>query len=171
MSYSAYHRSHRDACNPKARGSGVWAGHDPRAETPPGGAATRSAGTAAVMDLNLSVQRHGDRATIQVGGEVDLATCPQLQAVLGELVDRGFHHLIIDLEQVSFLDCSGIRVLVHARQRVQEHSGSVRLARPTPPVWRVLALTGMTTVFPIDSSVGEALATKPVGPRTPSWPA
>jgi anti-sigma B factor antagonist len=169
MSYSAYHRSHRDACNPKARGSGGWAGRDPGAETPSGGAPPpRPAGTAAVMDLNLSVQRHGDRATIQVGGEVDLATCPQLQAVLGELVDGGFHHLIIDLEQVSFLDCSGIRVLVYARRRVQEHSGSVRLARPTPFVWRVLALTGMTTVFPIDSSVGEALATEPVGPRTPS---
>jgi hypothetical protein len=35
-------------------------------------------------------------------------------------------------------------------------------------VWRVLALTGMTTVFQIDSSVGEALATEPMGLRTPS---
>jgi anti-anti-sigma factor len=124
-----------------------------------------------MMELNLCVQRHGDHATIQVGGEVDLATGPQLEAVVVELVDRGCHQLILDLEQVSFLDCAGIGVLVDARRRTQEHGGSLRLVRPRPLVWRVLALTGMTGVFPIDSCPGEAPATELVGPRTPSWPA
>jgi anti-sigma B factor antagonist len=114
------------------------------------------------MDLKLAVQDHGDHATIQVGGEIDLATSPQLQAVLVDLVDRGLHQLIIDLEQVSFLDCAGIGMLVDARRRVQEQGGSLTLVRPRPFVRQVLALTGMTTVFPIDSSTGEALATEPM---------
>lgn len=109
-----------------------------------------------MRELRLSVRHHGDRATIHIGGEIDLATCPQLQAVVVDLVDRGCHQLIVDLEQVSFLDCAGIRVLVDARCRVQEHGGSVRLVRPRPLVWRVLALTGMTEVFPVDTSLGEA---------------
>ena len=114
------------------------------------------------MDLKLAVQDHGDHATIKVGGEVDLATSPQLQAVLVDLVDRGLHQLIIDLEQVSFLDCAGIGMLVDARRRVQEQGGSLTLVRPRPFVRQVLALTGMTTVFPIASSTGEALATEPM---------
>jgi anti-sigma B factor antagonist len=131
------------------------------------------------MDLKLAVQDHGDHATIQVGGEIDVATSPQLQAVLVDLVDRGLHQLIIDLEQVSFLDCAGIGMLVDARRRVQEHGGSLKLVRPRPFVRQVLALTGMTTVFPIDSSPGEALATEPMRPqdaivtpviRPPSFP-
>ena len=109
-----------------------------------------------MMELRLSVRHHGDRATIHIGGEIDLATCPQLQAVVVDLVDRGCHQLIVDLERVSFLDCAGIRVLVDARRRVQEHGGSVRLVRPRPLVWRVLALTGMTTVLPTDTPDGEA---------------
>lgn len=117
-----------------------------------------------MRELRLSVQHHGDRATIHIGGEVDLATCPHLQAIVVDLVDRGYHQLIIDLEQVSFFDCAGIRVLVDARRRVQEHGGSLKLVRPRPLAWRVLALTGMTTVFPIDTPVGEPLATKRVGP-------
>jgi anti-anti-sigma factor len=124
-----------------------------------------------MMELRLSVRHHGDRATIHIGGEVDLATCPLLQAIVVDLVDRGCHQLIIDLERVSFLDCAGIRVLVDARRRVQEHGGSVTLVRPRPPVWRVLALTGMTEVFPIDTSLGEALTTEPVDRKTPGWPA
>jgi anti-sigma B factor antagonist len=109
-----------------------------------------------MMELRLSVRHHGDCATIHIGGEIDLATCPHLQAVVVDLVDRGCHQLIVDLDQVSFLDCAGIRVLVDARRRVHEHGGSVRLVRPRPLVWRVLALTGMTTLFPIDTSPGEA---------------
>ena len=116
-----------------------------------------------MMELGLSVRHHGDRATIHIGGEIDLATCPLLQAIVVDLVDRGCHQLTIDLERVSFLDCAGIRVLVDARRRVQAHGGSMRLVRPRPPVWRVLALTGMTEVFPIDTSLGEAL-TEPVVP-------
>jgi anti-anti-sigma factor len=114
------------------------------------------------MDLRLAIQDHGDRATIQVAGEVDLATSPQLQAVLVDLVDRGFHQLIVDLGQVTFLDCAGIGTLVDTRRRVLAHGGSLKLVRPRPFVQRVLALTGMTMVFPIDPSHGEA--------TTPTWP-
>ena len=131
------------------------------------------------MDLKLAVQDHGDQAMINVGGEIDLATSPQLQAVLVVLVDRGLHQLIIDLDQVSFLDCAGIGMLVDARRRVQEHGGSLKLVRPAPLVRRVLEVTGMTAVFPIDSSPGEALAIEPMRPqdgivtpviRPPSFP-
>jgi anti-sigma B factor antagonist len=117
-----------------------------------------------MTELGFSVRHHGDRATIHIRGEIDLATCPLLQAIVVDLVDRGCHQLIVDLERVSFLDCAGIRVLVDARRRVQEQGGSVRLVRPGPLVCRVLALTGMTEVFPIDAFLGEALATEPVGP-------
>jgi anti-anti-sigma regulatory factor len=40
------------------------------------------------MELDLRVQHHDDRAVVHVGGEVDLATCPQLRGVLAELVDQ-----------------------------------------------------------------------------------
>jgi anti-sigma B factor antagonist len=121
-----------------------------------------------VMDLKLAVQDHGDHAMIKVGGEVDLATSPQLQAVLIDLIDRGFHQLIVDLGRVSFLDCAGIGMLVNTRCRVQAHGGSLKLARPRPFVRQVLEVTGMTTVFPIDSSPGEALATEPMRPQEAS---
>ena len=109
------------------------------------------------MQLSISVQHHGDRAVIKVGGEVDLATSPQLQAVLVDLVDRGLHQLTIDVAQVSFLDCAGIGMLVDARRRVNEHGGSLKLVRPRPFVRQVLALTGMTTVLPIEPPDGEAI--------------
>ena len=113
------------------------------------------------MELSISVQHHHDHAMLQVAGEVDLATCPQLRAVLVELIDRGFHRLTIDLEQVSFLDCSGIGVLVDALRRVNQDGGCLHLVRPRPSVLRVLSLTGMTTVLPTDTPHREAQAADP----------
>ena len=108
------------------------------------------------MELDLHVQHHGDRAVVQVSGEVDLATCPQLRAQLIELVDQGVYHLIVDLEQVSFLDSSGIGVLIGALRRLREHGGSLRLTAPSPPVRRVLELTGVTTILPTSATLDEA---------------
>jgi anti-sigma B factor antagonist len=101
------------------------------------------------MELDLRVQHHDDRAVVYVGGEVDLATCPQLRGVLAQLVDQGVYHLVVDLEQVSFLDSSGVGVLLGVHRRIREHGGSLRLAAPSARVRRVLELIGVTTVLPI----------------------
>jgi anti-sigma B factor antagonist len=107
------------------------------------------------MELDLQVQHHDDRAVIQVSGEIDLATCPQLRNVLAELVDRGVRHLVIDLEQVSFLDSSGIGVLMGTLRRVRELDGSLRLTAPSAQVRRVLELTGATMLLPISVPLDE----------------
>jgi anti-sigma B factor antagonist len=118
------------------------------------------------MAFHLSVQHHGAATWIQVDGEIDLATCPRLQTVLADLADHGFHQLIVDLERVGFLDCTGIGVLVGAEQRARARGGFLKLARPQPLVDLVLTLTEMRTVFPIDTSLEEP-ATAPVGRRMP----
>jgi anti-sigma B factor antagonist len=119
------------------------------------------------MEFHLSVQHRGACTWIQVDGEVDLATCPRLQAVLADLVDHGHHQLILDLARVGFLDCTGIGVLVGAEQRARAHGGFLKLARPQPPVDLVLTLTGMAAVFPIDTSLAEPAA-ELVARRTPA---
>ncbi len=119
------------------------------------------------MELDLRVQRHDDRAVVHISGEVDLATCPQLRDVLAELVDRGVHHLIVDLEQVSFLDSSGIGVLIGVLRRLREHGGSLHLTAPRPHVRRVLELTGITTLLPTYATLDEAAPVEPLDQLTP----
>ena len=108
-----------------------------------------------MMELRLSVRHHGDRATIHIGGEIDLATCPQLQAVVVDLVDRGCYQLILDLEQVSFMDCAGIGVLVDAAARPRARRFCEAGQAQTAGVAGAGA-TGMTTVLPTDTPDGEA---------------
>lgn len=108
------------------------------------------------MELDLRVQHFDNRAVVHVGGEVDLDTCPQLRDALAALVDQGIYQVVVDLERVTFLDSSGIGVLVSAYRRIREHGGSLGLFAPSEKVRRVLELTRVTTLLPICTELEEA---------------
>jgi anti-sigma B factor antagonist len=114
------------------------------------------------MEFDLRVKHHDERAVVHVDGEVDLATCSRLRDVLAELIDHGVYHLIVDLERVSFLDSSGMGVLVTALRRVRERDGSLRLTAPSPQVRRVLELTGITKLLPTYATLDEAALVEPL---------
>ena len=109
------------------------------------------------MDLSLSTRTEGDKTILDVGGEVDIYTAPQLRGQLIDLVSSGHHHLIVDMEGVGFLDSTGLGVLVGALKRVRTHDGSLRLVCTQEHTLRIFRITGLTKVFPIHSSVREAI--------------
>jgi anti-sigma B factor antagonist len=111
------------------------------------------------MDLLLATRIDEHTAVVQVSGEIDTATAPQLGELLHELIRAGEHHLVLDLERVEFLDGRGITVLVDARDAVLPHGGTVRLVAPREPVLTVFRITALTEVFPIHDSVQDAITT------------
>jgi anti-sigma B factor antagonist len=96
-----------------------------------------------------------------VGGEVDLATTPQLHAKLVDLVEVGeAGSVVVDLTPVAFMDSTGLSVLLAAHKRARADGGRVRLVCPAGPVLRVLRLTGMDKVLSVHGSLAEAVAAK-----------
>ncbi|MDP9433644.1 MAG: STAS domain-containing protein [Actinomycetota bacterium] len=110
------------------------------------------------MDLSLSTRAEGDRTIVVVGGEIDVYTAPKLREQLIELVSAGQYNLIVDMEAVDFLDSTGLGVLVGGLKRVRAHEGSLRLVCSQERILKIFRITGLTKVFPIHSSVEEALA-------------
>lgn len=109
------------------------------------------------MDLSLATRTEGDRTVIVVGGEVDVYTAPQLRERIISLVDDGHYDLVVDMEQVEFLDSTGLGVLVGGLKRVRAHDGSLALVCTQERILKIFRITGLTKVFPIHASVAEAL--------------
>ncbi|MEV7673076.1 STAS domain-containing protein [Streptomyces sp. NPDC000963] len=65
--------------------------------------------------------------------------------------------VVADMSGVTFLDSSGINVLIAVHQRVSDARGRLRIAAPTDGVRRVLALVGIDAVIPCHSTVEDAL--------------
>lgn len=79
---------------------------------------------------------------LAVTGEIDLATAEQLAAHLDPLPGDG-PEVRVDLAGVSFLDSSGLRVLIEAHQRGERAGRAVVFTGVTPLVQRILELAGV----------------------------
>jgi anti-sigma B factor antagonist len=92
----------------------------------------------------ISISDTDGRAVVEVRGELDLATAPELEAVLLERLDAGAE-VVLDLRELQFMDSSGLRVLVTAHARASD--GGPRFAIVRPPadseVARILDIAGV----------------------------
>ena len=72
--------------------------------------------------------------------ELDLATTPQLELTLGELQSQA-RLVVLDLREVTFIDCSGVHAIVNASMRARQIGRRVVLLCPQHNVNRVFTLT------------------------------
>jgi anti-sigma B factor antagonist len=106
----------------------------------------------------LETTHHGDATVVKVRGELDLYTAPRLrEAVLG-LVDEGSSRLVLDLDDVGFVDSTGLGVIVACLKRCREDGGDLTLVAPEPsPITKLLALTGLVKALPVSGTLEDAL--------------
>ena len=76
--------------------------------------------------------------TVIISGDIDIATSRAMQDAL--VTGPGPAHLEVDMSAVTFMDASGIGVLLDARQRAVDGGGSLTLRSPS---WAVRRLTGV----------------------------
>ncbi len=110
------------------------------------------------MDLRLEVSEQDGWSVMQVVGEIDVATAPRLREQLIKLVNEERFRIVVDLEEVDFIDSTGLGVLIGARKRVRTHDGDVKLVCTEPRIVKVFEITGLDQVFQIHSSVSDAVA-------------
>ena len=84
---------------------------------------------------------------VTVRGDVDMGTIGELVQVLEELEGT----VVLDLEEVTFLDSSGLQGMVAAHQAARERGDDLILRRPSPSVCRVLEMTELNGVFVIET--------------------
>lgn len=94
------------------------------------------------MNFEISVRRGDGCIVVAVRGECDILTAPLLRERLLELAGQSAR-MVVDLSGLEFLDCAGLRALLVGRRCVELLGGALVITAPSPPVTRVLQLTGL----------------------------
>jgi anti-sigma B factor antagonist len=81
-------------------------------------------------------------------GELDLSRSPQLEAALLEAEQSHAKAIVLDLGELTFVDSSGLAVLVDAARRSATNGDQLRITRARNHVARVLRVTGLDTALP-----------------------
>jgi anti-sigma B factor antagonist len=107
-------------------------------------------------------------AVVTVTGDVDVATCAALRDNLLQVVaDENFRGLVVNLAGVSFIDSTGIGVLVGVWRRTKATDGGLALASPSRQAQSVLDATGLTPVLSIYGTDEQAIQAL-IQPGTPA---
>jgi anti-sigma B factor antagonist len=86
-------------------------------------------------------------AIVTVSGELDTSNAASLDTAVAAVTAEGQEQLVFDLGGLRFMDSAGIAVLVGAADRVS----TVHLREPSQAVQRVIELTGLSAVLPVES--------------------
>jgi len=93
---------------------------------------------------------------LRLQGELDLAAAPGLARAMDTALDAKPTALAVDLRDLTFLDSTGIRVLITACRRAGTEGCSFVLRAPCRSVLKTLRLTGVDRLMVIEASPGEA---------------
>lgn len=110
------------------------------------------------MELSMSTRTVAGHRVLEVGGEIDVYTAPQLRERLVTLVEDGARHVIVDLSRVEFLDSTGLGVLVGALKRLRGVNGDLALVCAQERLLKIFRITGLDRVFTIRESVEVAMS-------------
>jgi anti-sigma B factor antagonist len=99
------------------------------------------------------------QVVIEVGGEVDMLTSPQLRSAVIEQfgTEAGVELVVLALDGVSFLGTSGLAVLIEVREAAHAAGVELRLACTARRVLRPLTIAGLVPLFDIHDTVEQAL--------------
>ncbi|MBA4370100.1 MAG: hypothetical protein C0418_00785 [Coriobacteriaceae bacterium] len=100
--------------------------------------------------MNYSLERREDAAVtiVRLSGEIDIGVTPEVREALGGALEGGCSNFVVDLERVTYLDSSGLGLIVWLDHQVSPEGGRIALAAANRDISRILELSGLVSVAP-----------------------
>lgn len=101
------------------------------------------------MDLHITTSDVNGSTVVKLQGEIDVYTAPRLRDCLIRLVGEGHRKVVLDLQDVEFLDSTGLGVMVGGLKRLRAHGGGMTIVCDRDPTLKVFEISGLSRVFDI----------------------
>jgi len=98
-------------------------------------------------EFACTVSVQGDRAFVAIRGELDAATGPSVSETVHALTGDGLAGVVIDLDDVTFVDSRGLSVLLESHREATDRKMTLMVRNPQPAVQRLLRITGVDAVL------------------------
>lgn len=102
-------------------------------------------------DFTITVGRHHETVTVTPAGELDLATAPLVADHVDALAQSDdVTHVVLDLGALTFLDSSGVALLIGTWRRASREGWVLTIANTPPTVFGVLDTCGLLDILPLE---------------------
>jgi anti-sigma B factor antagonist len=124
--------------------------YEPHGPNGDGGPGTDGGAGSLEPAFTCRVSATGERARVELAGELDLASAPEFERELERLLEEPVRDLTLDLTALSFLDSSGLGALCRAQEVAERRGIDLRLVSVPEHARRVLEITGLTGLFRLE---------------------
>jgi anti-sigma B factor antagonist len=107
--------------------------------------------------MELKIRKVNDNYIIDVNGEMDLYNSYKLKELITKMLEKKVAHYIINLENVDYIDSSGIGALIYICSTIKKLNLKLAITNIHGSVKKVIELTKLMGYFPIVNSIEEAL--------------
>jgi len=115
-------------------------------------------GRAGGLEVRVGSDGAGDGVyVVSVAGEVDLYSAPDLLGALRDLAEDDAQHVVVDVTGTSFIDSTGLGVLIAATKMLRLRGGDLHLVGTHGATERAVYAAGLHTFFNLARTIPEAL--------------
>ncbi|SHK04831.1 anti-anti-sigma regulatory factor, SpoIIAA [Hathewaya proteolytica DSM 3090] len=108
--------------------------------------------------MELRFEKKQDVLIIRMYGELDHHTCEEVRNKLDDRIEREkVKKVILDFRAITFMDSSGIGVIIGRYKKINQSGGKICVAEATGTVEKVFMLSGMNKIIDIYTTVDNAL--------------
>ena len=107
--------------------------------------------------LKINTSQNNSATVVEIYGEVDLYSSPEVRTELLQLVEKKTPVIIVNLNNVTYIDSSGVATLVEGLQEMEKYSGKLKLTNLRETVRHVFELSSLDKVFEIHKTLEEAI--------------
>jgi len=105
------------------------------------------------MNLSVNVQEDSNVKVLEVNGEIDAYTAPELKETLMPLMKESGNEVEVDLENVQYMDSTGLGVFVSALKVSKESGSHYVLKNVQDRVFRIFEITGLSEIIEIKAAI------------------
>ena len=104
------------------------------------------------MNIKIEVREQPQVFYVQVGGELDIYTAPELKKVLSPIVSEGTHNLHVDLTNLTYMDSTGLGLFVGTLKDLNKYNKELRISGANERIMKLFEITGLYDLIHIAKS-------------------
>ena len=108
--------------------------------------------------MNVSFETANQKLIVKIDGDIDHHTCEEIRnRVDQEIMKKKPRGVIFDMENVSFMDSSGVGVIIGRYKLVHSNGGTTSMLNVKPPIKRICEICGLQKIIPIYQDKNQAI--------------
>jgi len=87
---------------------------------------------------------------VSLDGEIDIYNAPELKEKLHKLIEQHPGNFVLDCQNLTYIDSTGLGVLISALRRVKEYDGQITITNLKPYIRKIFVITGLDKIFALE---------------------